>query len=79
MGKRIELMAILTLDRVLTEAEGLPVDEREMLEGLLRQRRIETWRQETAAEAKSAIKAFRSGKLKSQSVENLIASLRKAR
>ena len=72
-------MAILTLDRVLTEAEGLPVDEREMLEGLLRQRRIETWRQETAAEAKSAIKAFRSGKLKSQPVENLIASLRKAK
>jgi CHASE3 domain sensor protein len=72
-------MATLTLDRVLTEAEALPVDEQEMLESLLRQRRIETWRQGTAAEAKSAIKAFRSGKLKSQSVENLIASLRKAK
>ena len=57
-------MAVLTLDRVLTEAEALPEDEREMLESLLRQRRIETWRQETAAAAKSAIKAFRSGKLK---------------
>ena len=72
-------MAALTLDRVLTEAEALPVDEQEMLEALLRQRRIETWRQETAAEARSAIKAFRAGKLKSQSAENLIASLRKAR
>jgi CHASE3 domain sensor protein len=72
-------MATLTLDRVLTEAEALPVDEQEMLEGLLRQRRIETWRQETAAEAKKAIKAFRSGKLKSQSAENLITSLRKTK
>jgi hypothetical protein len=72
-------MAALTLDGVLTEAEALPADELEMLENLLRQRRIETWRQETAAAAKSAIKAFRSGKLKSQSAESLIASLRKGK
>jgi hypothetical protein len=72
-------MAALTLDRVLTEAEALPADQQEMLESLLRQRRIEAWRQDTAAEAKSAIKAFRSGKLKSQSVDNLIASLRKTK
>lgn len=69
-------MAALTLDRVLTEAEALPADEQEMLEGLLRQRRIEAWRRETATEAKNAIKAFRSGKLKSQSAENVIARLR---
>jgi hypothetical protein len=72
-------MAGLTLDRVLTEAEALPADEQAILENLLRQRRIETWRQDTAAEAKKAIKAFRSGKLKSQSAENLIASLRKTK
>jgi CHASE3 domain sensor protein len=72
-------MAALTLDRVLSEAEALPADEQEMLESLLRQRCIETWRQETAAEAKTAIKAFRPGKLKSQSAESLIASLRKSR
>ena len=70
-------MATFTLDRVLTEAASLPAEEQEMLESLLRQRRIETWRQETAAEARRAIKAFRSGKLKSQSAESLIASLRK--
>jgi CHASE3 domain sensor protein len=69
-------MATFTLDRVLTEAASLPAEEQEMLESLLRQRRIETWRQETAAEARRAIKAFRSGKLKSQSAENLIAGLR---
>jgi hypothetical protein len=72
-------MAAPTLDRVLTEAEALPAEEQEMLESLLRQRRIEAWRQETAAEAKKAAKAFRSGKLKSQSVENVIARLRAAK
>jgi hypothetical protein len=72
-------MIAITLDRVLTEAEALPPDEQEMLESLLRRRRIETWRKETAAAAKSAVKAFRSGKLKSQSAEHIIASLRKAK
>jgi hypothetical protein len=65
--------------RVLTDAEALPADEQEMLERLLRQRRIETWRQETAAEARNAIKAFRSGKLKSQSAKSLIANLRESK
>lgn len=69
-------MATLTLDRVLTSIEALPSDEQEMLESLLRQRRIETWRQETAAEAKRSIKAFRNGKLKSQSADSVIARLR---
>jgi hypothetical protein len=50
-----------------------------MLESLLRQRRIESWRQDTATEARRAIKAFRSGKLKIQSAEKLIASLRKTK
>ena len=69
-------MATLTLDLVLTQAEALTVDEQEMLESLLRQRRIEAWRQATAAEAKSAVKAFRSGKLKSQPAGSIIAHLR---
>jgi hypothetical protein len=72
-------MAALTLDRVLADAEALPAEEQEMLESLLRQRRIESWRRDTAAEARSAIKAFQSGKLKSQLAEKLIASLRKSK
>lgn len=72
-------MAALTLDRVLTDAEALPADEQEMLEGLLRQRRIEVWRQETATAAKEAVKSFRAGKLKPQSAENIIASLRRGK
>lgn len=72
-------MSAQTLDRVLTSAEALPQDEREMLETLLRQRRIEAWRQDTAAEARQAAKAFRSGKLKSQSAPEIIARLRAAK
>jgi hypothetical protein len=72
-------MAALTLDRVLADAEALSGDEQEMLESLLRQRRIEAWRLETAVEAKSAIKAFRAGKVKSQSMEKIIARLRKTK
>lgn len=71
-------MAALTLDRVLTSAEALPADEQEMLENLLRQRRIEAWRRDTALEAKKAVKALRSGKLKAESVESVIARLRAA-
>jgi len=66
----------LTLDQVLTSAETLPRDDQEMLEELLRRRRIEAWRRETAAEAKKALKAYRAGKLKAESVEAVIARLR---
>ena len=69
-------MTAPTLDRVLTSAEALPEDEQEMLENILRQRRIEAWRRDTAAEARQSAKAFRSGKLKSQSADAVIARLR---
>lgn len=71
-------MPTVTLDRILSEVETLPADERAMLEELLRGRRIETWRRETAAEAKKAVRAFRSGKLKSQSAEEIITRLHRA-
>ena len=72
-------MSALTLDRVLTDAERLSSEERKILEDLLRRRRIEAWRRETASEAKKATAAFRAGKLKAQSVEGVIAHLRAAR
>ena len=49
-----------------------------MLEDLPHKRRVEAWRKETAAEANVATKAVRAGKLKSQSAESAIASLRGA-
>jgi len=66
----------LTLDKVLTSAETLPRDEQEMLEDLLRSRRIEAWRRETAAEARKALKAFRTGKFKAESADTVIGRLR---
>lgn len=69
-------MAAITLDRVLTEAESLPADEQAMLEDLLRQRRLESWRRETADDARQAAEDFRTGKLKSQSADDVIARLR---
>jgi hypothetical protein len=64
-----------TLDGILTAAEALPLEEQWMLEALLRVRRIENWRRETAAEAKKAGRVFRSGKLKSYPVESILARL----
>ena len=71
-------MNTMTLDQVLTGAESLSGDEQELLAELLQKRRIEVWRKETAAEAKKAAKAYRSGKLKSESVDAVIAQLRGA-
>jgi hypothetical protein len=70
-------MSAITLDRILTDAESLPPDERAMLEELLRLRRIEDWRADTAADAAKALKDFRSGKLKARSVQSVIARLRR--
>jgi hypothetical protein len=72
-------MSALTLDRVLTSAEALPAEEQAMLEELLRRRRIESWRAETAVEAVRSAKALRAGKLKPQSAESVIAHLRAAK
>ena len=69
-------MPALTLDGVLASAEALPADERAMLEELLHRRRIESWRADTAADAVQATKDFRTGKLKSQAAESVIARLR---
>ena len=69
-------MAAITLERVLSDAESLPPEEQAMLEELLQKRRIDGSRRETAADARKAIKDFRTGKLKAQSVETVIQQLR---
>lgn len=69
-------MTGVTLERVLTQAEALSREEQAMLEDLLRRRGVEAWRHETALDAKKATRVFRSGKLKSMPVEDVIAELR---
>jgi hypothetical protein len=64
-----------TLDGILTAAETLPMEEQRMLEELLRGRRIENWRGETAAEARKAERAFRAGKVKPLPIDGILAQL----
>jgi hypothetical protein len=68
-----------TLDEVLSHAERLPAEEKLMLEELLRKRRIEAWRSETAAEAKKAVADFHAGKLKPESAKQIITRLHRSK
>lgn len=76
--KPVELRAMkpAVFDEAPTLASALPDDRQERLEVLLRRRRIEAWRRDTAAEAKTAARALRSGKLAPLPVEDGIAGLR---
>lgn len=73
---RINCMNGVTFDEILRFAANLPDDDQELLTELLKKRRIEKWREETAAEGRRTVKAFRAGKLKVSSVESLIGELR---
>jgi len=68
-------MPALTFDQVLTYAETLSAEEQEILADLLKKRRIEAWREETAEFAKEVVTAYHAGKLKSQSAGDANASL----
>jgi hypothetical protein len=79
MMKEIAAMLnTVTLDQAIDTALQLPPEQREMLVDILRNRQIETRRQEIAADAGKSIAAFREGKLKAQSAEEAIAELHKA-
>ena len=69
-------MNATTFDQILSSAADLPDEEQELLADLLRKRRIEKWREETAAEGRRAVKAFRAGKLKAHSADRTIDDLR---
>ena len=69
-------MSTVTLDGVLTDAGRLPIEEQQILEELLRKRRIEAWRAETAAEGRKSAAASRSGKLILQSAGAVISPLK---
>lgn len=68
----------VTLDQAIDAALQLPSEQREMLVDILRSRQIEMRRQEIAEDARTSIAAFRAGKLKAQSAENVIAELHQA-
>jgi hypothetical protein len=59
----------------LDEASALPLEEQEMLIGVLRKRQAEAWRRELAVDVRKARRDYRAGKLKAESVEQLSARL----
>ncbi len=67
----------VTLDQAIDTALQLPAEQQEMLVDILRSRQIEARRQEIAADARASIAAFRAGKLKAYSAEDLITELHK--
>ena len=72
------MLNTITLDQAIDTALQLPPEQREMLVEILRNRQIEARRQEIAADARKSIVAFREGKLKAQSVDEVIAELHRA-
>ncbi len=69
-------MSDITFDQILTYAEALPPEEQEILAELLKRRRIDAWREETASYAREVAPAYRAGKLKAQSANAVISRLR---
>lgn len=69
------MLSTVTLDQAIDTALQLPTDQQEMLVDILRSRQIEARRQEIAADARTSIAAFRAGKLKTYTAEELIAEL----
>lgn len=70
-------MTTLTFNDILSSVAALPEDDQDMLFEIIRKRRAEAWRKELAAYAKKVRRDLRSGKLKSESPEDLVARLRR--
>ena len=65
----------ITLDRALDAAMQLSREQQEMLIRVLRNRQIEQRREEMAANASDALRAFRKGVLADETADELIARL----
>ncbi len=62
---------MVTLDKVLEEAEHLEFDDREYLLNILSKRQIELRRIEISKRVKEALKAYKEGNVKSGNLEEL--------
>jgi hypothetical protein len=66
----------VTLDHVIDSAMQLPLEQQEMLLEILQNRQIEARRGEIARDARESLAAFRGGKLKGQTADEIIEDLR---
>ncbi len=64
------------LDKVLDAAMGLPLEQQEMLVQILKNRIIESRRDEIAKDAAASIAEFQVGRLKTQTANEAIQELR---
>ena len=62
---------MITLDKVLEEAEHLKFDDREYLLNILSKRQIELRRVEISKRVKEAMKAYKEGNVKSGKLDEL--------
>jgi hypothetical protein len=62
---------MVTLDKVLEEAEHLEFDDREYLLNILSKRQIELRRVEISKRVKEALKAYKEGNVKSGKLDEL--------
>lgn len=65
-----------TFEQILDSVMELPSDQRSMIVDILQNRSVMDRRREIAANAESSMELYRTGKLKSQSAEELISELR---
>ena len=68
-------MTITSFQEIIDSIEQLSVDEQNYLFELIEKRRIEKRRLEIAADARATLDAFKQGKTRQGSVEDLIADL----
>ena len=65
----------ITLNQALDTIEELPPQQQDMLFEILRQRRIQIWRDNIVEDAQHAWEDYQAGRLQAQSAEEVIATL----
>jgi hypothetical protein len=71
------MAATVTLNQALEIFGKLSAEDQDMMLEIARKRRIESWRKETAAYGKKAVRDFQTGKLKAIGGAELKAHLKK--
>ena len=66
---------MITLDQALDAAMQLSPEQKQMLIEILWRRQLDERRDEIAANAREAIRAFHAGELRSESIDDLLARL----
>jgi len=66
---------MITLDNALDAAMQLSYEQKQMLIKILWKRQIEARREEIAANAREATRAFHAGELQTESIDELLARL----